>query len=37
MWSPMAEKYKNKKRQTDNPMPMEINPYLMVSITGCPH
>jgi hypothetical protein len=37
MWSPMAEKYTNKKRQTDKPMPMEINPYSMVSITGSPH
>ena len=36
MWSPIAEKYTNKKRQTDKPMPMEINPYLMVSITGFP-
>jgi len=30
----MAEKYTNKKRQTDKPIPMEINPYFMVSITG---
>ena len=37
MWSPMAEKYTNKKRQTDKPMPMDINPYLMVSITGSPN
>tara|TARA_A100001015_G_scaffold282230_1_gene346279 strand:- start:982 stop:1083 length:102 start_codon:yes stop_codon:yes gene_type:complete len=33
----MAEKYTNKKRQTDKPMPMESNPYLMASITGSPH